>query len=300
MNGNIRDKYYRFIFENSFDAILLSSLDGAIYRANAAACEMFQRSEEELCRIGHSGIVDRSDPRLEQATMEREAKGKVSAELNFTRKDGSVFPAVCASAIFKDDEEKTWVVIIIHDITTLKDAENALRKANEETAHFAAYDYLTGILNRRVFIEKLQQEMERSKRDRTSLSLLLLDIDRFKQINDTLGHTCGDIVLKDLAHLLTENLRPYDVLGRFGGDEFMICMPNTTCEEASTIAERLRSCIEHSEFSCDINSIKVTISIGFDCFHAASCEDADSFITKVDENMYHAKKQRNCVFGVGF
>lgn len=292
------DKYYRFIFENSYDAILLSSPDGCIYRANAAACEMFQKTEEEICSAGRFGVVDMSDPRLKLYLAELDRYGRIRTELNFKRKDGSIFPTDFTSAVFEDENGRKWTVTIIRDITATKRVEDALRKAQEEVAHFATYDYLTGALNRRAFMNKFLEEISRARREKTVLSLLLLDVDNFKQINDELGHRGGDIVLQNFARNLTAEIRPYDGLGRYGGDEFIICLPNTTLEKACEIAERLRRHIENKDFIYKSWHVKVTASIGIGSYDYESDEDPEDLISKVDDRMYQAKGQRNCVSGL--
>lgn len=298
MERSITKEVYRFLFENSFDAILLTHPDGSIFRANPAACDMFQRTEEEICRLGRYGVVDLNDPRLEPALKERAVKGKIRTELNYIRKDGSVFPTECTSTIFMDEEANVWTVIIIRDMSLFKTAEELLQKAQKESAYYAAYDYLTGTLNRRAFVDKLQQELQRSKRESTSLCLILLDIDHFKKINDSLGHSCGDEILKNVAVHLAERLRPYDVLGRYGGDEFIVCLPNTTAAEANEVAEKLRVHIEKSNIICEKERISATISIGLASHSSDSEEDLSGLIFRADKSLYTAKLQRNSVYGM--
>lgn len=297
MDKLIASGVYRFLFENSNDALLLTSPDGCIYRANPAACEMFQRTEEEICTMGQSGLVDLTDPRLKPALEERAAKGKVRAELNFVRKNDGIFPTECASAIFQDEGGETWSVIMIRDMSIIKAAEEASRRAQEESVHFATYDYLTGTLNRRAFMNKLNEEVARSKREGTPFHLLLLDIEHFKRINDKISHSCGDEVLKRVASLLAEKLRPYDTLGRYGGDEFIILLPNTTKQAAQEIGERLRSHIEKSRMECDKNTTCVTISAGLASHDSTSDEETDALIVRADKNLYLAKRRRNAVVG---
>lgn len=295
MDFTIKDGIYRFLFEHSNDAIFLSRPDGSVYRANPAACELFQRDEEDLCQVGRSGVVDLNDPRLELALRECAEVGRIRAELNFRRKDGSIFPADCVSSIFKDEQNRTWTVIIIRDMTAFKQAEEAMLKMQEEVTQYATYDSLTGILNRRAFLDKLQQEMCRSQRESFSLSLMIMDLDHFKLINDEMGHSCGDTVLKKIAHCLTERLRPYDILGRYGGDEFIACLPNTDSKEAHKIAERLRAHIEESVISYGDKHFSVTISIGLACYDNKTPEDIESLIIRADKNLYSAKEKRNTV-----
>ncbi len=297
MDKLVKSEVYRYLFENSNDALLLTNPDGRVYRANPAACEMFQRSEEEICTLGRSGLVDLSDPRLAPALEERATNGRVRTELNFIKKDSSVLPTACASAIFQDENGETWTVIIIRDMTSIKAAEDVSRRAQEESNYFAMYDYLTGALNRRAFMSKLHEELSRSRREADPFSILLLDIDHFKRINDTMSHACGDEVLKSVASLLGEKLRPYDTLGRYGGDEFIVLLPKTKKQVAQVIGERLRAHIESSRMEFEQISISVTISGGLACCDSASDEDVNALIMRADKNLYFAKQKRNAVFG---
>ncbi|NLO22264.1 MAG: diguanylate cyclase [Syntrophomonadaceae bacterium] len=296
MDRDIREEYYRFIFEKSLDAILLTSPDGKIYRANPAACIILQRSEEEILKLGRDGIVDVDDPRLIPALRERAEKGIIKTELSMLRQDGSTFPVCLTSALFTDEQGNTWTAIIFRDITQEKLAEQALRLLQEETAYIATYDYLTGALNRRGFIGNLELEMLRVKSNNASLSLIMLDIDRFKDINDTYGHLNGDKILSLLADRLATKLRSYDLLGRYGGDEFIIALPHSNYDQAKEVAERLRKEIEEIDFELNDISIKITASLGIAVYDPGSKEDINTLISRVDDNMYKAKKTRNCVY----
>ena len=299
MSDWINDEYYRSIFDNSLDAIMLTRTDGRIFKANRAACEMLQRTEDEICQLGREGIVDTSDPRLTAALDERLREGRVRAELTFIRKDGSQFPVDVTSAIFKDVKGRRWTVLIARDITESKQMESILRKAQEDAMQFASHDYLTGIFNRKTFVDRLQQEMNRAKREERVLSLLMLDIDYFKSINDRLGHDAGDAILKAFARTVVRHLRPYDFCARYGGDEFIACLPNTTNQQAFNIAERLRKRIEGEYYTYQDNILHLTASIGISSY------DWDSFIvpssdliSQADQNMYNAKKRHNFVYGL--
>jgi len=296
MDHIIQESHYRFIFEYSFDAILLTSPDGKVYRANKAACEIFQRDEDDLRRVGRDGVVDTSDSRLIPALKEREEKGKVRAVLNLFRKDGTKFPADCTSAIFRDSEGKRWTAMIIRDMTAFNQAKDSQNKVEEETKYFATHDYVTGILNRRAFVQKLEIEMARSDREKKPLCLILIDLDYFKQVNDQYGHLTGDEVLRQSARRLGENLRPYDILGRFGGDEFIVCLPDTDLIEAASVAERLRSQIQGMEMRHNSLKFNITASLGVVCYLFAANEELDAFISRADDNMFKAKSVRNSVY----
>ena len=298
MERLLTNTIYQFMFESSFDAILLTHPDGHVYRANPAACEMFQRTEEEICQLGRPCVVDMNDPRLEPALEDRLKLGKVRTELNFLRKDGTIFPVECTSTIFKDEQGEVWSVIIVRDMSLIKSTEDSLRKAHEEAKSLAAHDYLTGTLNRREFMDRLERELNRSKREGASLSLILLDIDHFKMINDTYGHVYGDEVLKRAVKCLVQSLRPYDIFGRYGGDEFIACLPNTTMENALIVAPRLRGQIENTNLSCTDDRVCVTISLGVACHDSDSTDDSNGLIQRADKNLYMAKFDKNSVYGM--
>jgi len=129
---------YRNIFENSFDAVLLTSPDGSIFAANPAACQLFGRSEEEISRIGRNGILDLTDPGLKIALETRRRTGFYSGELTFVKKDGSRFPGIITSKIFIDRDNREKTVMIIRDITESKKWSRPFAKVNRSTPlHFA-------------------------------------------------------------------------------------------------------------------------------------------------------------------
>ena len=288
MDKLVKSEVYRFLFENSNDALLLTNPDGHVYRANPAACEMFQRSEEEICTLGRSGLVDLSDPRLAPALEERATKGRVRAELTFIRKDSSVFPTECASAIFQDEIGEIWTVIILRDMTSIKAAEDASRRAQEESNYFAMYDYLTGTLNRRAFMSKLNEELSRSRREADPFSILLLDIDHFKRINDTMSHACGDEVLKTVASLLGEKLRPYDTLGRYGGDEFMAVIYDTDKAEVDEILKCL--CLEKDKLNNTGNELQIDYACGWAISEDYKESTLQILFDSADSYMYENKQ----------
>lgn len=298
LHNPIPDKYYRFAFENSLDAILLTHPNGSIVRANNAACLMFDRDEDEICKLGRYGIVDINDPRLYEALKERDVKGEARAELNFIRKNGDIFPVYVTSKIFHDDNNELWSVMIIKDVSHEKHSQIVIDKLHEDTLYLANHDYLTDALNRRGFMDVFQVELTRSEREGISCGIALIDIDYFKEVNDQFGHIIGDSILQYMVKILKECLRPYDIIGRFGGDEFILCLPNLSDENARIIGERLRSRIEQESFNYESQSIHLTISIGLKIIKPEMIRNIDmnKFVSDVDYLMYQAKRHRNSVY----
>ncbi|HDD35248.1 MAG TPA: GGDEF domain-containing protein [Candidatus Desulfofervidus auxilii] len=148
-------------------------------------------------------------------------------------------------------------------------------------------DALTGLYNRRYFMERLEIEWERAKRYQRPISLLILDIDHFKRINDTYGHLAGDKVLKTLGKLISKQLRKTEIAGRYGGEEFTILVPETNAEGAIKLAERLRKMVEEYPFAIN-GTINVTVSIGVS--DAEGIETINDLIQKADAALYQAKE----------
>ncbi len=157
-------------------------------------------------------------------------------------------------------------------------------------------DALTGLYNFRFFSDTLPLEMERSRRSFQALSLIVLDIDHFKKFNDTWGHEVGNQVLVLVARQITLAIRKLDYACRFGGEEFVVLLPNTDLRQAKNVAERLREAIESTPLIYEGQSLSVTASLGVDEFRSHHSDTHEGFIERVDAWLYQAKRDgRNCV-----
>jgi diguanylate cyclase (GGDEF)-like protein len=155
-------------------------------------------------------------------------------------------------------------------------------------------DHLTGVGNKRYLLETLDREIPRAQRHGRNLSALMMDIDLFKEVNDTFGHLVGDAVLKDIATIVRAKLRPDDTFVRYGGDEFAAVLPETLLQDAVATAERLRQVVMDHKFTIEGETIQVTISVGVIEFQKGWAND--QLIKAADEMLYQAKHDgRNCV-----
>lgn len=172
----------------------------------------------------------------------------------------------------------------------LKIGERIIRMENE-LFQLATTDHLTGLLNRRSFMDRLEAELNRCIRLRRPLGLLIADIDFFKKINDTYGHRVGDEVLKNFAVILKKNLRAYDFAGRYGGEEFIVCLVECDIEESFKVAERLRTAIQSRPMfqTEDEREIFVTASFGVTAL-GQEPKNIDQLIKEADEALYEAKR----------
>jgi diguanylate cyclase (GGDEF)-like protein len=177
-----------------------------------------------------------------------------------------------------------------------QNAMQELQRTNQKLEHLATTDPLTGAGNRRQFIERIEVEIARAKRDNLTFSLLSLDLDHFKEINDRYGHQVGDEILRSFAQKCLEVIRPYDYIARVGGEEFMVLLPETALDEACEIGERLRAAVATSAFKVQAGRrVDITISIGV-TEYARDGSTLDKFLRVADERLYRAKHEgRNCV-----
>jgi len=184
----------------------------------------------------------------------------------------------------RDDNGKPeFAVGIVFDITEKKEQELRLVEKNQLLRQESTTDELTGIKNRRSIMEELEIRTNEALNNRSALSIAMFDIDKFKTINDTKGHTFGDKVIKEVANIIAESLRGMDSIGRYGGEEFLAIFPNTNIEGAFLICERIRKRVEEFDFG---DGYKVTISGGIASDYI---DGLTEFINIADKKLYEAK-----------
>jgi two-component system chemotaxis response regulator CheY len=154
----------------------------------------------------------------------------------------------------------------------------------------ATHDRLTGVWNRAAIMDHLERELQRAARQDTCIGVMVADLDHFKRINDTYGHPAGDAVLQEAVRRMSLVLRPYDRIGRYGGEEFLITVPGCTGSDAITLAERIRSAISASPVGSQSGEIPMTVSLGVTIGGNQIGEDAATLIAAADEALYRAKK----------
>ena len=255
-----------------------------IIYVNAAFCRLSGYSEQEA--VGKAPwFLDGPDTDAEARTKVEDAvkAGRhMRTRLLQYAKDGTTYWVdVNIMPLFDSNGEITHVAAIQRDVT-----EDVKRE--EELLSLATTDDLTGAKNRRHFMERAELEVHRLRRHRVPFSVALLDLDHFKLVNDTHGHQAGDDVLKEAVRRWQLGRRPFDTLGRLGGEEFAILLPGADAEAAMTVAERLRAVIADAPFDTIAGPIDVTVSIGI-----AEAEDTDQTIEgtlgRADAALYLSK-----------
>ncbi|WP_432738215.1 sensor domain-containing diguanylate cyclase [Maridesulfovibrio sp. FT414] len=281
-----REDMLQSISDSVQDALVLMDENGLVHFWNPAAENIFGYTSSEMLGENLNCCIfaeDNEDAGVDEAIVQN-VDGLFSNYGSFTvnvrRKDGTVFPAeVLLSPLRKD--EQWWVVGTIRDVTERREAENKLRK-------LATTDPLTGLANRRFFMESAEEALERSLRYERDLSLMMLDIDFFKNVNDMYGHDAGDDVLKGLSQAGLKILRKIDLFGRIGGEEFSVLLPDTGLEGATMVAERLRREIEQTRMITRSGELMITVSIGVATLNADT-RTLEHLLKAADIGLYAAK-----------
>ncbi len=299
------EERFRVLFEQSSDAHLLFDDDGII-DCNAAALTMMRCTDKaRLLGVHPSRLSPECQP---DGRLSREKGDEMCAlaRKNGTHHfewvrlalDGTEIPvAVTLTEVTLN--ERRVLLSVWHDLTERKEAEqqikdymvilefqkNQLEETNKELEALATTDGLTGLKNRRTFGEKLTEEHARAVRYHQPLSLLLLDVDHFKQYNDTFGHPAGDVVLRSVAQALGSTARDTDVAARYGGEEFVLILPQTEEAGALVIAERIRTVIAEGEWELR----PVTVSVGVATL-SLDTPTPDSLTACADKALYYSKE----------
>jgi two-component system, cell cycle response regulator len=172
----------------------------------------------------------------------------------------------------------------------IKSLQDELKKANELLKKLTNIDHLTNLFNRRYLTEILDGEFFRARRNGEFLSLIMLDIDYFKKVNDTYGHQNGDVVLATVASLTQRELRAYDSAARYGGEEFVLVIPGTSLSGAMMVAERIRLAVLGFSFPSPMEDLTLTVSAGVATYPSPLVDSIDSLFRQADEALYRAKQ----------
>ena len=274
----LSEERFRQLADAAFETIIIHS-NGRIVDCNDAAVGLYALSKAEL--IGRQ-LADLVAPPHPSAAEDWILHATDKAIEGFHFRGTDKVPVEVRSRNIKLKGGMA-LVTAVRDITAHKQIESYLKS-------LANSDVLTGVGNRRYFLEEGRKEYARSKRYAQPLSLLMMDIDKFKSINDTYGHDIGDIALKALATICVDTIRTSDVFARLGGEEFAAILPCTEIDNAVLLAERLRRRVEAMVTPSSRGDIRYTISIGVAQMLGVDGEDIESMLSRADRGLYRAKE----------
>ncbi|WP_404376874.1 diguanylate cyclase [Vreelandella aquamarina] len=269
--------------------ICITDPQGHFEMVNPAYCQFYGYQEEEL--LGqHFTLVVPEAYRMQVSQLHDEfIRGDENYELRqeweVRCNNGETRTIITEAARIEGDDGKPRKVTFIVDITQRKRLEERLTQANERLEYLAHHDELTGLLNRRQGLAKLEEALERCRRYGNQLSIVMFDLDNFKNVNDTYGHSTGDSVLQEVTQVVNQQLRSTDSQVRLGGEEFLIIMPEVNAEAAHTAMERIRQQVEQTTYT--EHQLTMTLSAGIACYVEAS---STRMLDRADKAMYQAKQ----------
>jgi len=293
------ERKYRQLHEAMIDGFVRFDDQGKVTEFNEAFRSMLGYERDELLSLTDKDLTPEGWRALEAEVVESQVLVRGYSDVyekGYLRKDKGVVPVELRTYLTRDKAGNPcgrWA--LVRDITERKRTEEQLRLGKERlTAALealreqATHDFLTGVYNRAAILEILHREVARCERDGSAPCLAIADVDHFKAINDTYGHAVGDEVLREITRRLRTQLRPYDSIGRYGGEEFLVVTPNCTLTYALTLAERLRACVANEPFKTSAGMIPVTLSLGIATTNLTLSVDA--LFDLADEALYRAKR----------
>jgi len=280
------EERYHELFENATDVVFTHDLSGKFTAINAAARRLSGYSEDEALQLNIDDVI--APEHLEMARgriLEKLQSGsRTSYQLDLLAKDGSRIPLELNTRLILRNDQPIGVQGIGRDIRDRKQFEETLR-------HQALHDALTDLPNRTLFDDRLHQAITTARRERSSLALLMMDLDRFKEVNDTFGHHYGNLLLQQVGPRLRQVVRESDTIARMGGDEFAMLLPGATARGASVTARKIRQALAEP-FVLEDQTAEVDGSIGITLFPRHG-DDAATLLQRADVAMYVAKRNHS-------
>lgn len=297
------EEMLRKLMDSIPDLVLVCDIEGNITYINKSIQNILEYDpNEDLIPHNMLYMLDKSDLDAAKCNMKRLLTEEIGpVEYKYIKKDGTYINAEVNGTVLREKSSEPFgYVFVTRDITERKKVQEALKKSRDEIEQVnnelvksnsllqeqSIRDGLTNLYNHRFIMELLDQEIGKSVNDMTGLSLMMLDIDYFKRVNDNFGHQIGDRVLNTVSGLIQSNVRKFDYVGRYGGEEFLILLPRTGIDAAYEIAENIRKSIQDFDFTQD--HLNITISIGLTEYHLG--DDTKVFIKRADTLLYKAKE----------
>ena len=266
------------VFEQMVDPVIVADNKGRIIDFNPAAARLFKGLGQQSMGVPVSLVFPDNQILTDQMLK------LAACEIAVTVQDKNhLLQYLSAATLIPGKKQPSGIIIRLHDVTRHMERMDKLHE-------LATVDPLTGIFNRRYFMKKSEDELNRSIRYQKPCSLIMVDLDHFKQINDTYGHDIGDQVLVSTALILKDGIRDSDILARYGGEEFVIFLPETNKTDAFFLADRLRTQLKDASVSQQQQHLRITASFGIFGFGHGDAHDISTMLKQSDRALYTAKK----------
>ncbi len=289
------ERFLNTIFNSIRDPFCIFDSDFRIIRVNEAYAHMKNRPAGELIGMKCHEVLAERDSMCDGCVVGKtlDSADPCAKDKLVTLRDGTeIWMEIYTYPILDEDGKVSHVIEYTRDITERKKTEDEKRRLIDKLEHLSKTDGLTGMINRRALTDSLAYEVDRARRYHSELAIILCDIDNFKEINDTYGHDTGDRALQTLSSTLKTILRNSDIAGRYGGDEFMLILPETTVRGAESLAEKLLFAVRETELRLpDDRRIRLSMSIGIAGLETDHMdENIDFFVKRADDAMYVSKQ----------
>lgn len=287
----------RSIIQTSLDGFFIVDTKGNFIDTNDSYCSMIGYSRDELLTLSLSSVEAIEDPEETAKHIEKIIKeGSDRFSTKHQTRSGTILDLE-VSVNFLNTPEGGNFVSFVRDITEKLKAEKEILESRQQLEEISIRDPLTGIFNRRHFHERLEEACKKHDRTKDNFSLAIIDIDFFKKVNDTYGHRAGDFILIEFTKILRKRIREYDILGRYGGEEFIILFNSMEKAIASSAMDRILEEVRKKEFTYEGNTITITFSCGISEIKETASSSiekpvwADRLIELADKRLYRAKRE---------
>jgi diguanylate cyclase (GGDEF)-like protein len=282
----MKNNPFKALFESAPVAVVEGHWDRSfkVLNANPAAISLFKARDAKQFKNGFNRLLLNIPSKIFLDLLSVRLKGGIfESEFRLpTFRNKFIYVWIRLASIAGADRDPR-VVLVFNDITRRKGQERFLRK-------LAHVDGLTGVFNQRTILKRLDEELARAKRYELKLSCIIFDLDLFKNVNDTFGHLSGDRCLRKAARLLKDSLRKTDIIGRYGGDEFLVILPETAPQQAVIPVERfLKFYADHSVVRSKDRSVHTSFSVGISGYSAKDVDSVKGLINAADKALYLSK-----------
>ena len=287
------ERFLNTIFDSIRDPFCIFDSDFRIIRVNEAYAQLKNKAADDLVGKKCHEVLQNRDTVCEACVVEKtfHSADPCAKDKSVVLDDGTeVWMEIYTYPILDEEGNVSHTIEYTRDITDRKKSEDEKKRLIDKLEYLSRTDSLTGLINRRALTDRLAYEIDRAKRYSSELSLILCDIDNFKDINDTFGHDAGDRALQTISATLKTILRKTDIAGRHGGDEFMLILPETSIKGAESLAEKLLNDVRDADLKLTSGKpVRLSLSIGISGF-AAGTDTSDSLVKRADGAMYASKQ----------